>query len=488
MSQRYIFDLKDLSRLPTPGTPTAVFIASSIIEHVIKFIADFIENTAFDITPHLMYVRDVLLWIVKQNESTNKCENEWLVLNSCLPDDVKIWLNSTFSKSETQIKKRSDISFKSAINAIRTGLHIKRKCLRNSSSQLEMIPPKIRKNMSKIFEWNFDLFQFDHQSDKTPLKFIAYEIFKDHGFLQRFDIPLDKFETMLKHLEYGYQSNRNSYHNNLHACDVLLTMNYLVVEMKLSKFMSDIEIFASLIAALVHDFDHTGTTNNFHVKSRTALSVLYNDKSVLENHHVSGFFRMMDQYKCDIFAGMKKSEFRQFRSLLIELVLSTDMSLHLDHLKYIKSILTLDNKDLYRENKRILMFLLHCSDISHPTKAWNLHYNWSMRCMEEFFLQGDKESDLKLDVSPLCKRNETNVPLSQIAFIEHVVEPSFILLENLASKLTSPYIYFLRSHKWQQKYCDPNKSSHLLKRPWNGLLFLNKIMWNTRLVANYGLI
>jgi hypothetical protein len=28
---------------------------------------------------------------------------------------------------------------------------------------------------------------------------------------------------------------------------------------------SDIEIFATIIAALIHDYEHTGTTNNFHI-------------------------------------------------------------------------------------------------------------------------------------------------------------------------------------------------------------------------------
>ena len=56
-------------------------------------------------------------------------------------------------------------------------------------------------------------------------------------------------------------------------------------------WMSDLEIFTSLMAAIIHDFDHTGTTNNFHINSGSGLAILYNDRAVLENHHVSAFFR-----------------------------------------------------------------------------------------------------------------------------------------------------------------------------------------------------
>ena len=59
----------------------------------------------------------------------------------------------------------------------------------------------------------------------------------------------------------------------------------------LQNWMSDLEIFTSLMAAIIHDFDHTGTTNNFHVNSSSNLAILYNDRAVLENHHVSAFFK-----------------------------------------------------------------------------------------------------------------------------------------------------------------------------------------------------
>lgn len=56
-------------------------------------------------------------------------------------------------------------------------------------------------------------------------------------------------------------------------------------------WLSDLEIFTCLIAAIIHDYDHSGTTNNFHVNSGSSLAILYNDRAVLENHHISAFFR-----------------------------------------------------------------------------------------------------------------------------------------------------------------------------------------------------
>ena len=43
-----------------------------------------------------------------------------------------------------------------------------------------------------------------------------------------------------------------------------------------------------------------------------------------------------------------------------------------------------------------------------------MHHQWTSRCIEEFFVQGDREAEMGLEFSPLCDRNNTMVPQSQI--------------------------------------------------------------------------
>lgn len=62
-------------------------------------------------------------------------------------------------------------------------------------------------------------------------------------------------------------------------------------------WLTDLEIFATIFAAIIHDFEHTGTTNNFHVMSGTETALLYNDRSVQENHHISAAFRYSTQFR-----------------------------------------------------------------------------------------------------------------------------------------------------------------------------------------------
>ena len=78
------------------------------------------------------------------------------------------------------------------------------------------------------------------------------------------------------------------------------------------------------------------------------------------------------------------------------------------------------------DKTKVLCLVLHCADVAHPTKAWDLHKEWTARCMEEFFNQGDREKEMGLDVSPLCDRNTTQAPQSQIGksemFLKYLLE------------------------------------------------------------------
>lgn len=48
-----------------------------------------------------------------------------------------------------------------------------------------------------------------------------------------------------------------------------------------------------MLAAFCHDYDHPGLNNQFLIASSDLLALVYNDKSVLENHHIAEVFKML---------------------------------------------------------------------------------------------------------------------------------------------------------------------------------------------------
>merc|ERR1719400_2347277 len=85
--------------------------------------------------------------------------------------------------------------------------------------------------------------------------------------------------------------------------------------------------------------------------------------------------------------------------------------------------------------------------------------SWLLRCMEEFFKQGDKEQEQGLDFSPLCDRQTTMVPQSQIGFIDFIVSPTLNVCGDVISLVAGrrhqekPWEENLQSNKqlWQEK-------------------------------------
>lgn len=118
------------------------------------------------------------------------------------------------------------------------------------------------------------------------------------------------------------------------------------------------------------------------------------------------------------------------------MVLATDMSFHFQQLKNMKNLLTLAEPSV--DKSKALSLVLHCCDISHPAKKWDLHHKWTMLLLEEFFRQGDLERELGLPFSPLCDRNNTLVAESQIGFIEFIVEPSMAVCSDMLEIILAP--------------------------------------------------
>jgi high affinity cGMP-specific 3',5'-cyclic phosphodiesterase 9 len=82
------------------------------------------------------------------------------------------------------------------------------------------------------------------------------------------------------------------------------------------------------ISCAAHDVDHPGHNNVFEQKTRSKLATLYNDQSILENHHAATFFFMIEDESCNIFENIKADDFNKMRKYIVENILYTDMTKH----------------------------------------------------------------------------------------------------------------------------------------------------------------
>ncbi|CAI4230238.1 unnamed protein product [Auanema sp. JU1783] len=352
-----------------------------------------------------------------------------------VPDEVREWLAATFTRQNAG-KKREKPKFKSVANAIRTGIFFD-KLFRKQQTVQCPIPQEICDILRDVNLWSFDPFHLNEISEGHALKFVGFELFNRYGFMDRFKIPLSNLENYLLALEAGYSKHNNPYHNVIHAADVTQSSHFMLSQTGLANSLGDLELLAVLFGALIHDYEHTGHTNNFHIQSGSNFALLYNDRSVLENHHVSSCFRLMKDDDKNIFAHLTRDEFRELRNMVIEIVLATDMSTHFVQIKTMKNMLSLPEGI---DKNKALCLIVHACDISHPSKPWQLHERWTEGVLEEFFRQGDLESSMGLPYSPLCDRHTVHVADSQIGFIDFIVEPTMVVCGELLTKMVEPLV------------------------------------------------
>uniref|UniRef100_A0A3P8QWA6 Phosphodiesterase n=1 Tax=Astatotilapia calliptera TaxID=8154 RepID=A0A3P8QWA6_ASTCA len=288
----------------------------------------------------------------------------------------------------------------------------------------------LAKQFEDIDRWGMDIFKVAEYSGNRPLTVTMYTIFQERDLLKTFDIPVDTFITFMMTLEDHYHADI-AYHNSIHAADVVQSTHVLLSTPALEVVFTDLEIIAALFASAIHDVDHPGVTNQFLINTSSELALMYNDASVLENHHLAVGFKLLQEENCDIFQNLSKKQRDSLRKMVIDMVLATDMSKHMNFLADMKTmvetkkvtslgVLLLDN---YSDRIQVLQNMVHCADLSNPTKPLELYRQWTDRIMKERFTQGDRERDRGMEISPMCDKHNASIEKSQVSFIDFIVHP-----------------------------------------------------------------
>ncbi|MEQ2303080.1 cGMP-inhibited 3',5'-cyclic phosphodiesterase B, partial [Ameca splendens] len=158
-------------------------------------------------------------------------------------------------------------------------------------------------------------------------------------------------------------------------------------------------------------------------------AVLYNDRSVLENHHAASAWSLyLSQPEYNFLAKLDHVEFKRFRFLVIEAILATDLKKHFDFLAEFNTKVNDVNSpgiDWTNENDRLLVcqVCIKLADINGPAKVRDLHLKWTEGIVNEFYEQGDEEAKLGLPISPFMDRSAPQLAKLQESFITHIVGP-----------------------------------------------------------------
>ncbi|XP_041448749.1 high affinity cAMP-specific and IBMX-insensitive 3',5'-cyclic phosphodiesterase 8 isoform X1 [Drosophila obscura] len=307
----------------------------------------------------------------------------------------------------------------------------------SSTRTATIVPAKMKANpiimelLEESLSWDFDIFKLEEITDYHPLLYLGMEMFRRFDVFATLNIDENVCKAWLAVIEAHYHKS-NTYHNSTHAADVMQATGAFITQLtnKDMMVMDSMEEAMALIAAAAHDIDHPGRSSAFLCNSNSALAVLYNDLTVLENHHAAITFKLtLGDDKINIFKNLDKETYKSARSTIIDMILATEMTRHFEHLAKFVSVFggeePREHNPQSDEETAILMrrMLIKVADVSNPARPMQFCIEWARRIAEEYFMQTDEEKQRHLPiVMPMFDRATCSIPKSQIGFIEYIIQ------------------------------------------------------------------
>lgn len=217
------------------------------------------------------------------------------------------------------------------------------------------------------------------------------------SILTQFTKPLRLDEQKLQtFIAFVYSSYRaNSYHNFQHGVDVMQSIWYFTRLAEFDFKLRPLEHFALLVAALAHDVGHFGFKNKFVIDSGHPLSIIYNDRSPVENYHCLILFSILRLPECQFGCNWDVTMRREFRRISMSVILATDMVFHSEYVRKFQSVQPTSCvsprlppiHDLPDQRLLTMIMLIKAADLCNVIRPFDVAEQWGACLQTEFYHQ-----------------------------------------------------------------------------------------------------
>lgn len=285
----------------------------------------------------------------------------------------------------------------------------------------------------------------EFRQPSKQVKFVVQECMRVQYFENKDNDIETKLKCFVEQIQENYKDNH--YHCFEHALHVFKST--VILWNKLSNRVcfdfSHIEHLALLISALVHDVCHPGGFNSLLYGKQNAI--LYNDQSILENQSLTFTFELLQKEQYNFLINLCEKEFTQFRKIMIDMVLGTDIGNKIRNV-YLEQISKTHNDnygmiDTETEEGRIvsLTYILRCADVCAAMQSNEISWIWAERFYSECYaiFNGPPGSVTDTYSNQIIHiKNNTLKLVRQIIKLK-ILDNSFesLLLHNITNNLTS---------------------------------------------------
>ena len=325
-----------------------------------------------------------------------------------------------------------------------------------------------------IDSWEYDVVKLHERTGGHALAAVGPILLRRHSLIERCSLDTKVAQNFFAAVEANYGAN--PYHNAVHAADVAVAVHLFLSEHDLmeARFADPVACLAVLIAGVVHDFAHPGTTNPHEVKTASVRHKAFGDAGILEKFHVRAAFALMRDPRLNILAPLDHTGYARARRTIVKAVLATDLGRHMTYVERLNEMAMLEGARSHntrvnssKEQTWTSPFLdpekcgrdlvaavaLKFADLGHACKKRILHEEWTARITNEFWNLGERERSLNVAISPLCDRQtDVDVAKSQVGFFSFICMPFYAVVADLVDPDMLPLSRLKQNLRyWQTK-------------------------------------
>lgn len=246
--------------------------------------------------------------------------------------------------------------------------------------------------------------------------------------------------NFLRHVQQRYDCNM-PFHNATHAADVMHTLFMLLMNTCLGDKVSQHNQVGAILAAVMHDIEHVGLTNDFLIKTNHPIAQKYLTEAPMESKHTDLALQAVLDPRFNILSKMSSIQQEQILEVICKSISATALIYQPELLAEVDGTTADEWKMLedvvlpQRLQVRALRIAMHVSDISQTMKPFANHQTWVYRLNDELYNQGELDMREQWGVSPsYCFRDQCTYEgflSSQLSFLRNMALPAVMMLNNI---------------------------------------------------------
>jgi len=169
---------------------------------------------------------------------------------------------------------------------------------------------------------SLNFYPYWYEKEPHKLMILSYDMLDSLGLIEHFKIPKTTAQKFLLKVRERYR--HVPFHNFCHAFNVAQSLYFFLTTCKAAEKFNQLEILSMIVAAFCHDVDHPGLSNGYQTAVGSKKAMIYNDSSVLENHHACETFKILSDPSCNVLSTLSSSDFKLARKHILACIIATD--------------------------------------------------------------------------------------------------------------------------------------------------------------------